>query len=316
MTPLQRTVILAGACIPLLGVGLFVSFAEAWDGNQVLVVTTLATAGAALFLCSATSRYAAVHLTAGRLRRTLGEGRPGYQDVLSQLPPADGGNDHPVRVLRELSERLAAREAQLQGLVNYITTVMTEIVHHRTAPSLEGLDLPTSVDRLLVFGAYREFLRALVRLRKRATAMTNVLKHLPVAVVVGTRVGTIQSLNAAAERLFGRKSGAASGRPVASLFANAPFGGANPAQLLLVQDGGEAVELLRGGETREVFTTVRGANGQILLVGMRAYFGKKEVFLFRERNPKPSGFLESVQEPESLPAIASYLLHERPPSLN
>jgi len=297
---------------------LLVSFVDTFDATQLLVVTTVGTMVAAVFLCFVTRRHAELHRSADQLQQSLGHGlntQSAWHRALTLLPEPER-DEAQVKVLRELSTRLAAREAQLNGLVTHITTVLTEIVHHRKAPSLEGLDLPTSVDRLVVFGAYRAFLRALLRLRKRAGAIANVLRRLPVAVVVATHESYIQSLNAAGERLFGKSSDKLAGHPLISLFANAPFGTSNPAQLLLVQNGLEAIERLRQGEQREVFTTIRGAYGQIVLVGIRADFGKKQVFLFRERNPKPALALEATQEPETLPALASYLLHEQPPSLN
>jgi hypothetical protein len=101
-----------------------------------------------------------------------------------------------------------------------------------------------------------------------------------------------------------------------SLFANAPFGIGSPDFLLLVEHGQEAIERLRNGEKREVFTTVKAAKGQISLIGVRGYFGKhQQVLIFRERNPKPAKHLPAIKDAETIPT-AAFLGRESTPSAN
>jgi PAS domain S-box-containing protein len=317
VTPLQRFTILAAACVPLLAVALVVFLGLPLEPYQLGLVTVLATGGSTALLFHATRRSVALHDSAHRLRQILEKRQndhEGWKAALKTLPPSEGG-DSLVRLLHDLSSRLSAREAQLDDLINRITGAMTSIVHHRKIVSLEGLDLPTTQDRLVVFGAYREFIRTLVMLRRKARTTGSVLRHLPVAVAVADRAGRIQSMNIAAERLFGRKSNTVAGKPLSSFFANAAFAAANTAQLLVVQDGEEALTLLRKGEPREVFTTIRAAKGHTVLVGMRGFFGRRQIILFRERNPKAVRGHAKTADAETIPT-ATYLIHDRSPSTN
>jgi PAS domain-containing protein len=316
LSPLQRIITLAGACVPLLAVGLVVVLNPRVSGFELFLDAGLATVVVVVLLYIYTRQQAALHRSADMLRQTLNDQRilpADLREVIGEL--TEEHHNPQVRVLRDLSERLATREGQLKDLVNRMTAAMTAIVHHRRGPSLEGLELPTSTDRLVVIGAYREFLRTLVRMKKRTLAVAEVLRRVPVALVVANRQGKMQSMNVTAERLFGKKSAAIQGVPLETLFANAPFGIGSPDFLLLVQHGKDVLERLREGEDREVFTTVRAARGQITLIGVRGYFGKQQILIFRERNPKPLNPPVATKDAETIPTAAQFV-RESTPSAN
>jgi PAS domain-containing protein len=312
VSPLQRVVILLGACAPLIAAVVAVLLNGVVSVEGLLIALTIATGGAVTLLGFMTRRPVALHRSADLILQTLDDSRADHavlRKALEQLPQSKPDDPH-VQVLHDLSKRLATRETQLNDLVNRLAAVMTAIVHQRKLPSVDGLQLPTTEDRLVVFGTYREFLRTLVRMRKRAFAVAGVLRRVPVAVVVADRRGRLQSMNVAAEQLFGRKSTASAGELLLSLFADAPFGPGNPAQLLLVERGQEVIDRLKNGEAREVFTTIRAAGGHTLLAGLKGYFGRQHIIIFRERNPKPHLMQINSKDAETVSATSSFLVHQ------
>lgn len=233
-------------------------------------------------------RHAKTILTAIR------SGNESSQAIVEPLQQSPVLYDPIFQAQLAVAEKLVERRRQMRDNLDKVGAILVAITHGRPInPDMYEFDLPDADDKTLLLGSLSQMVSTYHHTKHRGDVFAHVLRESPIAMLITDEEYKIKTMNPAAEKLFGHSWQNSAMQNLKDYFVPPPIKNHQQHLKKIVLDGEEALRTLQEGK-QEVFTTIRTHNGQIHLIGLRASFGQKCLFVIRERSKDKSQSLHAA----------------------
>lgn len=268
------------------------------QGNAELQNTLLTTA---ITSCIAivvwliySSRLVKLERHANTIVHAIQSGKENNKDIVKPLLQSPVPFDPIYRALLEVSQKLSERRRQMRDNLDKVGTILVAITHGRPInPDMYEFDLPDADDKTLLLGSLSQMVSTYHHTKHRGDVFAHVLRESPIAMLITDEDYKIKTMNPAAEKIFGNSWQNSAMQNLKDYFVPPPIKNHQQHLKNIVLDGEDALRTLQEGK-QEVFTTIRTHNGQMHLIGLRASFGQKCLFVIRERSKDKSQSLHAA----------------------
>jgi PAS domain-containing protein len=280
MSIAKRVLLLLAAMLPTLMV---IIAAFLFGASEQLVIASCSAAFISLvvtwFATSGPRRHQeALHKIQDALRNNI-EDHAHLVDAWAGANPPRGTMS---AVTKELCERLADRRSELKSALHDVTNAVTSLAIPNSDPDfLQPPDCVESEEARLLSSTFYLHCKNFVQLRTRDSAMTTLLKDMPLGVVATDLELKVQYANAAMENLVGLSFTRLQFMCITKLMIEPP-------QRLLARDvtlphgmgPDQFYKRLLDNKLRDIVVWLRNAKGQVVPVTVAVRLGEHHVFQF------------------------------------
>ncbi|MBL8824993.1 MAG: PAS domain S-box protein [Planctomycetia bacterium] len=255
--------------------------------NTLLITYTTSCISIVVWLIYS-SRMVKLERHAKTIINAIQSGKENDQAIVEPLQQSAVPFDPIYQALLVVSQKLSERRRQMRDNLDKVGAILVAITHGRPINSdMYEFDLPDADDKTLLLGSLSQMVSTYHHTKHRGDVFAHVLRESPIAMLITDEQYQIKTMNPAAEKLFGSSSQNSAMQNLKDYFVPPPIKNHQQHLKKIVLDGEEALQALQQGK-HEVFTTIRTRNGQLHLIGLRASFGQKCLFVIRERSKDKS----------------------------